>query len=75
MCRDGGPSGEIDLTHLNLGNYDLIVIDESYNFRNKRSPRQRAETCYDRLMRRIARALRSEVAMLDARKYGQPFPP
>ena len=29
-------SGDIDLAHVNWGNYDLVVIDESHNFRNKR---------------------------------------
>jgi hypothetical protein len=33
---------------VNWGNYDLVVIDESHNFRNKKSPRQGTETRYDR---------------------------
>jgi hypothetical protein len=40
LSRDGGHSGDIDLSHVNWGNYDLVVIDESHNFRNKKSPRQ-----------------------------------
>ena len=44
LSRDGGLSGDIDLTHVNWGNYDLVVIDESHNFRNKKSPRQGNET-------------------------------
>ena len=55
LSRDGGLSGDIDLAHVNWGNYDLVVIDESHNFRNKRTPRQGGETRYDRLMRRIVR--------------------
>ena len=51
LSRDGGTSGDIDLGHVNWGNYDLVVIDESHNFRNKKSPRQGIETRYDRLMR------------------------
>ena len=39
LSRDRGLSGHIDLAHVNWGNYDLVVIDESHNFRNKRSPR------------------------------------
>ena len=35
LSRDGGLSGDIDLAHVNWGNYDLVVIDESHNFRNK----------------------------------------
>ena len=34
LFRDGGSSGDIDLD-VNWGNYDLVVIDESHNFRNK----------------------------------------
>ena len=36
LSRNGGSSGDIDLAHVNWGNYDLVVIDESHNFRNKR---------------------------------------
>jgi SNF2 family DNA or RNA helicase len=42
LSRDGGLSGDIDLAHVNWGNYDLVVIDESHNFRNKKTPRQAA---------------------------------
>ena len=38
LSRDGGLSGDIDLAHVNWGNYDLVVIDESHNFRNKLTP-------------------------------------
>ena len=34
LSRIDGKSGEIDLERLNWGNYDLVVIDESHNFRN-----------------------------------------
>ena len=67
LSRDGGLSGDIDLANLNWGNYDLVVIDESHNFRNKRTPRQGAETRYDRLMRRIIReGVKTRVLMLSA---------
>lgn len=52
LSRDGGTSGDIDLSHINWGNYDLVVMDESPCFRNKATHRGR-ETRYDRLMRRI----------------------
>ena len=42
LSRDGGISGDIDLAHVNWGNYDLVVIDESHNFRNKKTPRRAA---------------------------------
>ena len=67
LSRDGGLSGDIDLAHVNWGNYDLVVIDESHNFRNKRTPRQSGETRYDRLMRRIIReGVKTRVLMLSA---------
>jgi hypothetical protein len=60
-------SGDIDLSHVNWGNYDLVVIDESHNFRNKKSPKQGNETRYDRLMRRIIReGVKTRVLMLSA---------
>ena len=67
LSRDGGTSGDIDLAHVNWGNYDLVVIDESHNFRNKLTPRQGGETRYDRLMRRIIQeGVRTRVLMLSA---------
>jgi hypothetical protein len=67
LSRDAGNSGDIDLTHVNWGNYDLVVIDESHNFRNKKSPRQGNETRYDRLMRKIIKeGVKTRVLMLSA---------
>jgi hypothetical protein len=67
LSRDGGLSGDIDLTHVNWGNYDLIVIDESHNFRNKQTPKQGGETRYDRLMRTIIKeGVKTRVLMLSA---------
>ena len=34
LSRDSGSSGGIDLANFNWQNYDLVVIDESHNFRN-----------------------------------------
>lgn len=66
LSRDGGQSGDIDLGHINWGNYDLIVIDESHNFRNKTTHRER-ETRYDKLMRQVIQAgVRTKVLMLSA---------
>ncbi len=67
LSRNAGLSGDINLAHVNWGNYDLVVIDESHNFRNKRTPRQGGETRYDRLMRRIIReGVKTRVLMLSA---------
>ena len=66
LSRDGGHSGDIDLAHVNWGNYDLVVIDESHNFRNKSTHREH-ETRYDRLMRRIIKeGVKTKVLMLSA---------
>lgn len=66
LSRDGGLSGDIDLNHVNWGNYDLVVIDESHNFRNKATHKDR-ETRYDRLMRRIIQeGVKTRVLMLSA---------
>ncbi|MGA8642491.1 helicase-related protein [Candidatus Binatus sp.] len=66
LSRDTGHSGDIDLAHVNWGNYDLVVIDESHNFRNKAAHKDR-ETRYDRLMRAIIKAgVKTRVLMLSA---------
>jgi SNF2 family DNA or RNA helicase len=67
LSRDGGLSGDMDLGHVNWGNYDLVVIDESHNFRNKQTPKLGGETRYDRLMRKIIKeGVKTRVLMLSA---------
>jgi len=66
LSREEGLSGDIDLTHVNWGNYDLVVIDESHNFRNKATHKDR-DTRYDRLMQRIIKeGVKTKVLMLSA---------
>ena len=66
LSRDKGLSGEINLETINWGNYDLVVIDESHNFRNN-NPRRDVETRYTRLMKNIIQAgVRTKVLMLSA---------
>jgi SNF2 family DNA or RNA helicase len=66
LSRDGGRSGDIELAHVNWGNYDLVVIDESHNFRNKATHKEH-ETRYDRLMRKIIKeGVKTRVLMLSA---------
>jgi SNF2 family DNA or RNA helicase len=66
LSRDSGNSGDIDLSQVNWGNYDLVVIDESHNFRNKSTLKDR-ETRYDRLMRRVIQeGVKTRVLMLSA---------
>jgi SNF2 family DNA or RNA helicase len=67
LNRESGVSGDIDLSHISWGNYDLVVIDESHNFRNKKTPKAGGETRYDKLMRRIIQeGVRTRVLMLSA---------
>jgi hypothetical protein len=66
LSRDGGLSGDIDLDHVNWGNYGLVVIDESHNFRNRPTGRD-GDSRYDKLMRNIVKAgIRTRVLMLSA---------
>lgn len=73
LSRETGYSGDINLATLNWGNYDLIVIDESHNFRNN-TPGKRDEagdvirkSRYQRLMDDIIKAgVRTKVLLLSA---------
>ncbi|MBC8208822.1 MAG: DEAD/DEAH box helicase family protein [Desulfobulbaceae bacterium] len=66
LTRVSGKSGEINLATLNWGNYDLIVIDESHNFRNN-NPRKDGLTRYSKLMQDIIRSgVKTKVLMLSA---------
>jgi superfamily II DNA or RNA helicase len=66
LTRQSGKSGEIDLSTLNFGNYDLVVIDESHNFRNN-PPNTRGLTRYSRLMEDIVKAgVKTKVLLLSA---------
>lgn len=66
LTRESGMSGEINLETINWGNYDLIVIDESHNFRNN-NPKKDGITRYQKLMRDIIRAgVKTKVLMLSA---------
>ncbi len=66
LTRERGRSGEINLETLNWSNYDLVVIDESHNFRNN-PPRKDGLTRYSRLMRNIIKSgVKTKVLMLSA---------
>lgn len=66
LSRESGKSGDIDLATVNWGNYDLVVIDESHNFRNN-PPVKGHITRYERLMEDIIRAgVKTRVLMLSA---------
>lgn len=65
LSRLKGKSGDIDLEMINWGNYDLVVIDESHNFRN--NPTRTGMTRYKRLMDDVIKAnIRTKVLMLSA---------
>lgn len=66
LSRTKGSSGEINLETLNWGNYDLIVIDESHNFRNN-NPTKGTKNRYTRLMEDIIQSgVKTRVLMLSA---------
>lgn len=66
LTRTAGMSGEINLETLNWGNYDLVVIDESHNFRNNPS-NPNGLTRYGRLMEDIIKSgVKTKVLMLSA---------
>lgn len=80
LDRTRGKSNGIDLERINWGNYDLVVIDESHNFRNggKLSddaatgvPRQNR---YLRLLERVMRdGVKTKVLMLSATPVNNRF--
>lgn len=66
LSREGGYSGDIKLDTVNWGNYDLIVIDESHNFRNN-PPKREGITRYQRLMDDVIKSgVKTKVLMLSA---------
>lgn len=66
LSRYYGKSGAIDLKNINWSNYDLIVIDESHNFRNNPAVKDR-KTRYERLMDDVIKAgVETKVLMLSA---------
>jgi hypothetical protein len=67
LSREGGLSGDIDLGHINWANYDLVVIDESHNFRNRPASKGERESRYDRLLNAVVKAgVKTRVLMLSA---------
>ncbi|MDR1721418.1 MAG: DEAD/DEAH box helicase, partial [Methanobrevibacter sp.] len=66
LSRSWGKSGDIDLKTINWGNYDLVVIDESHNFRNNPKYKDR-KTRYEKLMDVIIKSgVKTKVLMLSA---------
>jgi len=71
LSRERGASNGIDLRNINWGNYDLVVIDESHNFRNGEHTTHAKdddyENRYQKLMNMVIRqGVKTKVLMLSA---------
>ena len=84
LSREHGSSNGLDLDHINWGNYDLVVIDESHNFRNggnvdeeeddDEQQEERKENRYQKLMNRVIRTgVKTKVLMLSATPVNNRF--
>ena len=76
LSREYGNSNGLDLDRLNWGNYDLVVIDESHNFRNGGaiSGDDSRENRYLKLLNRVIRAgVKTKVLMLSATPVNNRF--
>lgn len=73
LSRASGESFGMPLNRVNWGNYDLLVIDESHNFRNNDAYKER-ETRYQKLMNRVIReGVKTKVLMLSATPVNNRF--
>ena len=76
LSREYGQSNGIDLARLKWENYDLVVIDESHNFRNGGavSGEEAKENRYLRLLNTVIRTgVRTKVLMLSATPVNNRF--
>lgn len=79
LNRTRGISNGIDLDRINWGNYDLVVIDESHNFRNggklvENPDEDSKDNRYVTLMRKVIRAgVKTKVLMLSATPVNNKF--
>ncbi|WP_135611469.1 helicase-related protein [Methanococcoides sp. AM1] len=73
LSRRTGTSSGLDLNKINWGNYDLVVIDESHNFRNNDTYKDK-ETRYQKLMNSVVRdGVKTKVLMLSATPVNNQF--
>lgn len=73
LSRTKGQSLGLDLARVNWSNYDLVVIDESHNFRNADYAEEK-ESRYQRLMRQVIReGVKTKVLMLSATPVNNRF--
>ena len=75
LSRAHGFSNGLDLDRLNWGNYDLVVIDESHNFRNGAGTHANThENRYVKLMDKVIRSgVKTKVLMLSATPVNNRF--
>lgn len=75
LSRNDGYSNGIDLSRINWENYDLLIIDESHNFRNgSNSSTEDRDNRYDRLMKEvIKKGVKTKVLMLSATPVNNKF--
>ena len=74
LSRDKGYSNNLDLARINWGNYDLVVIDESHNFRNGGEVNDNKENRYLKLMNKVIRSgVKTKVLMLSATPVNNRF--
>ena len=73
LSRQKGMSGSVDLENFNWGNYDLVVIDESHNFRNDTKGKKDEDgnlirkSRYERLLQDVIQgSAKTRVLMLSA---------
>ena len=73
LSRNSGESYGMPLNRINWGNYDLVVIDESHNFRNNDALKER-ETRYQKLMNKVIKeGVKTKVLMLSATPVNNHF--
>ncbi len=75
LSRHEGSSNGMNLGLINWGNYDLVVIDESHNFRNGAGTHRNTQASrYERLMQDVMRAgVKTKVLMLSATPVNNRF--
>jgi len=74
LQRTRGESYGLPLNQVNWGNFDLVVIDESHNFRNANPGEEERESRYERLMNQVVRAgVKTKVLMLSATPVNNRF--
>lgn len=73
LSRDSGMSNGRSLENVNWGNYGLVIIDESHNFRNN-NPYSDRENRYQKLLRKVIKeGIETKVLMLSATPVNNRF--